>query len=184
MKEYHRENPLFSLCGLNCGLCPRFHTEGASRCPGCGGKDFHILHPSCAVITCSKKHGSIEYCSHCDSYPCDRFKNSGSVDSFITYRNVIRDMQKSSEIGIERYTAELKDKIAFLELLINNYNDGRKKNFYCIAVNLLKPEDLNSIKENIEGLDVTVPQKEKIRKIEAWFYEKAKNRDIKLKLRK
>gem|GEM_PF-3991072 len=31
-----RSYPLFSDCGLNCGLCPRYYTDGASRCPGCG----------------------------------------------------------------------------------------------------------------------------------------------------
>ena len=36
--EYDREYPLFSACGLNCGLCPRFYTDGESRCPGCGAK--------------------------------------------------------------------------------------------------------------------------------------------------
>ncbi|HCP15088.1 MAG TPA: hypothetical protein DIT32_04865, partial [Peptococcaceae bacterium] len=62
MKEYVRAYPLFSLCGLNCGLCPRYHTEGESRCPGCGGPAFHLKHPSCAVITCSRKHGGVEHC--------------------------------------------------------------------------------------------------------------------------
>lgn len=27
-------------CGLDCGLCPRFYTEGSSRCPGCCGENF------------------------------------------------------------------------------------------------------------------------------------------------
>ncbi|HNR04634.1 MAG TPA: DUF3795 domain-containing protein, partial [Bacillota bacterium] len=39
-------------CGLDCGLCPRFFTEGASRCPGCCGVDFENKHPSCSFITC------------------------------------------------------------------------------------------------------------------------------------
>lgn len=55
MKEYKREYSLFSLCGLNCGLCPHYQTNGISKCPGCGGQDFHLKHPTCAVITCNRK---------------------------------------------------------------------------------------------------------------------------------
>ena len=186
MKEYKRKNPLFSLCGLNCGLCPRYQNEGTSRCPGCGGKDFHLKHPSCAVIACSKKHGDVEYCFLCKNYPCDRYKYPSEKDSFITYRNVINDMQKASDIGIERYQSELDEKILFLEYLINNYNDGRKKNFYCIAVTLLDSADLNNIKEYIQKniYDETIPQKDKIKMIESLFYEKANSKKIDFRLRK
>ena len=34
MKGFTRREPLFSLCGLKCGLC-RMHLGG--YCPGCGG---------------------------------------------------------------------------------------------------------------------------------------------------
>lgn len=35
MGGFHRDNPLFSLCGLNCGLCRMY---GGGYCPGCGGE--------------------------------------------------------------------------------------------------------------------------------------------------
>ena len=34
MKDFVREHPLFSLCGLNCALCPM---QLGGHCPGCGG---------------------------------------------------------------------------------------------------------------------------------------------------
>lgn len=184
MKEYKREYPLFSLCGLNCGLCPRYQSEGTSRCPGCGGKNFHLQHPSCAVITCSKKHDDVEYCFLCKDYPCSRYKCPSEKDSFITYRNVKNDMQKAIDNGIEQYQAELNEKISFLKYLISNCNDGRKKNFFCIAVNLLDLADLNDIKEHINKSDETISQKDKIKMIESWFNEKAKSKNIDFKLRK
>ncbi|PKM62292.1 MAG: hypothetical protein CVU97_06085, partial [Firmicutes bacterium HGW-Firmicutes-21] len=99
MKEYIRNYPLFSLCGLNCGLCPRFQSVGESRCPGCGGRDFHLKHPSCVVITCSKKHNNIEYCFLCERFPCQKYKFPSGKDSFITYQNVLKDMQRALDIG-------------------------------------------------------------------------------------
>ncbi|MGE5405079.1 MAG: DUF3795 domain-containing protein [Candidatus Saccharibacteria bacterium] len=184
MKEYKREYPLFSLCGLNCGLCPRYQSEGTSRCPGCGGKDFHLQHPSCAVISCSKKHGDVEYCFQCESYPCKRYECPSEKDSFITYQNVINDMQKAIDSGIEKYQAELNEKVKFLEYLISYFNDGRKKNFYCIAVNLFELADLNDIKEEIEKFDESISQKDRIKMLESLFNDKAKTKNIELRLRK
>lgn len=40
-REYRRSEPLFSQCGLNCGLCPMYHIREESHCPGCGGRDGH-----------------------------------------------------------------------------------------------------------------------------------------------
>ena len=127
MKEYTREYPLFSLCGLNCGLCPRHQTDGSSRCPGCGGPDFHLQHPSCAVITCSRKHGDVEFCFQCADYPCARYREMPDADSFISYRNVISDFEKAEREGIETYASELAEKVRIVERLIAEYNDGRKK---------------------------------------------------------
>jgi hypothetical protein len=111
MIKYKRKYPLFSLCGLNCGLCPRYQTDGKSRCPGCGGEDFHLKHPTCAVITCNKKHDYVEYCFQCSSYPCNRYNEPSKVDSFISYRNVISDFKKAYKIGVEKYQTKLNKKI-------------------------------------------------------------------------
>jgi hypothetical protein len=186
MKEYKRKYPQFALCGLNCGLCPRFQTEGGSKCPGCGGPDFHLKHPSCTVITCSKKHDDVEFCYQCQEYPCDRYNKEGKLDSFITYKNVLADFEKAEKSGIEKYIKELNEKVEILEYLIKNYNDGRKKNYYCIAVNLTSLQDLkkivNKIKTEIHIQDVEL--KEKISLVVGLFEESAAKNKIELKLRK
>ena len=40
MKDFKREDLSFSLCGLNCGLCPMNLNQ---YCPGCGGTRAVIL---------------------------------------------------------------------------------------------------------------------------------------------
>ncbi|MCK5197895.1 MAG: DUF3795 domain-containing protein [Spirochaetales bacterium] len=186
MTEYKRKYPLFSLCGLNCGLCPRYQTDGISKCPGCGGADFHLKHPTCAVITCNKKHDNVEYCFQCSSYPCNRYSEPSKGDSFISYRNVISDFNRANKIGIDKYQMELNEKVNILEFLINNYNDGRKKSFYCIAVNLLNLSDLKSIMKQIDKRikNQNIDIKNKIKLIIDLFKSEAKERDIALKLRK
>ena len=57
-------------CGIDCGLCPRFHTTGDSACPGCGGLNFKEKHPSCGFLTCCAIKNGREVCSDCSHYPC------------------------------------------------------------------------------------------------------------------
>ncbi len=144
MQEYKRLYPLFSLCGLNCALCPRYHTDGSSKCPGCGGPEFHLKHPACAVITCNKKHDSVEYCFECSAFPCEKYREPSVNDSFVAYKNVLTDFGKAKD-GLANYKKALEEKIKILELLLERYNDGRKKNFYCVAVNLLSLEGLKRV---------------------------------------
>ncbi len=186
MKEYIRDCPLFSLCGLNCGLCPRYQTTGKSKCPGCGGPDFHLQHPTCAVITCNSKHDNVEFCFQCSEYPCDRYRERRDLDSFITYKNVMSDFEKVRTEGIDAYRIKLDEKVSILEFLMENFNDGRRKNFYCLAVNLLNYEDLLEILEEINA-DISkqdIELKEKIAKIVMLFEKKAQKDNIELKLRK
>lgn len=182
MKEYKRQYPLFSLCGLNCGLCPRYHTQGSSKCPGCGGEDFHLKHPTCSVITCSKNHDSVEYCFKCTSFPCEKYRKESSKDSFITYKNVLMDFKKAENMGIEKYIEVLNEKIKIFQYLMENFNDGRRKNFFCTAVNLLEIEDLREIFLSIQNIDVQDEQKTK--KAVFLIEKKSKDKNIEIKLRK
>ncbi|PKM61907.1 MAG: hypothetical protein CVU97_06600, partial [Firmicutes bacterium HGW-Firmicutes-21] len=90
------------------------------------------------------------------------------------------------DIGIDRYKKELDEKVEFLEHLISHYNDGKRKSFYCIAVNLLELSDLKEINEYIQEniSEKPLSQKEKIQMIESLFMEKAKDKNIDLQLRK
>jgi hypothetical protein len=178
--------PQFALCGLNCGLCPRYQTEGSSRCPGCGGENFHIQHPTCAVITCNQKHDNVEFCFQCSSYPCERYSRESSADSFITYHNRLSDFEKAKRDGIERYAEALDEKIEILESLIGNYNDGKSKGFYCLAVNLLELDTLRDVMQKIrEEIGISdAPMKEKIGQIRSLLESSASEAGLELKLRK
>lgn len=144
MKEYKREYPRFSLCGLNCCLCPRFHTDGSSKCPGCGGKDFSLKHPTCAVVTCNRKHDNVEFCFQCSAYPCPKYKAKNEKDSFITYQNVQKDLA-SAKKDLKGHLKTLDKILGHLVFLLKNFDDGRSKSFFCMAVNLLPLPDLDKI---------------------------------------
>lgn len=105
-----RAYPLFSVCGLNCGLCPRYQMDGASKCPGCSGDGFLTKHPVCGVLSCSQRKGH-EYCYACGDFPCKKYDGADRVDSFITHLHQFRDMNKAKTLGIDAYRRELDEKI-------------------------------------------------------------------------
>jgi hypothetical protein len=185
MKEIKRKHPMFSLCGLNCGLCPRFHTDGASKCPGCGGKDFHLTHPACAVMTCNAKHNNVEFCFQCSLYPCKKYTSPEKKDSFISYKHVLEDFGKARD-DLDGYLRELDYKVSLLKKLIEKYNDGKRKNYYCVCVNLLRIDDLKIIEKTIDDeiADIEANLKTKIERIIKLFEEFAEKDNIELKLRK
>jgi len=179
MKNFDRQNQLFSLCGLNCGLCT-MHL--GNHCPGCGGKG----NQSCKIARCSLEHGKIEYCYECRSYPCDNYKHIDDFDSFITHKQQKSDLEKAKQIGIDNYNAEQKEKIEILHILLSKYNDGRKKTFYCVAVNLLSLSEIKDILGQVmnnKDLD-SLPIKEKTAYVARLFQHIAKERNIEIKLNK
>ena len=184
MREYIRKYPLLSACGLNCGLCPRFYTEGESRCPGCGGKDFALKRPSCGILSCTNKH-EIEYCYQCKEYPCKKYIGAENKDSFITHHNMLKDFTVAKNTGITAYMNILNQKVAILNSLLNNYNDGQQKSFFCIAVNLLDLQDISEVMTQLAEQTISNSTiKEKSQLAVRLFNAVALKRSISLKLNK
>lgn len=180
----NRKNPLFSACGLNCGLCPRYHTEGTSRCPGCAGEGFSLKHPSCGVLSCCLRR-EIEYCFLCDEYACAKYEVADMLDSFISHKNQLHDLAKAKDIGLGAYETELNKKVELLKNLLDHYDDGRRKSFYCTAVNLLSLDDIETVRERLDsGTKADDPLKIRAAAAVRLFDEIASSKNISLKLRK
>ena len=190
MKQYTRAIPQFSLCGLNCTFCPKYRTSGDSRCPGCGGPDFYEKHPACGVVSCSLRHGGVEYCFQCEAYPCAKYTGLSEKDSFMPYIHVLRDMEEAKSGGMDAYLHRLDKKSRILDELLEHWDNGRLKSFYCLAVNLLPLEDLASamdrLGEQANGLDFREKADQAIRGKMArdCFEALAADQGIMLKLRK
>ena len=178
MKNFKRENLLFSLCGLNCGLCPMNLNQ---YCPGCGGGEGN---QACSIAKCSLKHGNVEYCFQCESYPCERYENIDEFDSFITHQHQKQDMEKFRKLGVELYSVEQQRKKVLLNHLLNTYNDGRKKALFCVTVNLLELDDLENIVNELDMNTSTFTPKEKSAHAASLLQATANKKSIILKLRK
>ena len=175
MKKFERENPLLSMCGLNCGLCTM---RLSGHCPGCGQGNR-----PCRVARCGMEH-NVEYCFECPEYPCRLYDGADEYDSFITHLNQKSDMMKAKEIGIEAYCAEQKEKVELLEELLLQYNAGRQKTLFSLAVNLLSVEDIKKVLKKAGRLEGDMPKKDKAKHVSNWLREIADSKGIELKLRK
>jgi hypothetical protein len=146
MKRY----PTIGVCGLDCGLCPRYYTVGPSRCPGCAGPDFPNKHPSCSFITCCVKRKNLEACGECSDFPCTKFKSEEEYrqakesSSYPPYRKVLANLHSIKKHGIEKFMQGQRRRIQLLEKMIQGFDDGRSKSRYCRAAALLDPTGLES----------------------------------------
>ncbi len=186
LKKY----PIVGVCGLNCGLCPRYHTAGPSRCPGCCGAGFWQKHPACGFITCCVKNKGLETCAEClDFDDCERvagvLDSAKQRDSFISYRPVPANFSLIREHGIEEFARLEMEKQEFLEYLLANYDEGRSKSFYCTTSQLVP---LSKLKEALKEAEAEIardaPLKEKARALRALISGMADGLGIDLRLRK
>lgn len=176
--EFNRKDNLFSLCGLNCNLCPMFIRK---ECGGCFSDSPCYL--TCPIAPCSVKHGNVEYCFECEEYPCEKYDGIDLHDSLISHLNQKKDMEKAKTIGIENYKAEQRLKKEILDKLLKEYDSGDKDVFFCLAVNLMEISDLNNVLDETNKVTMSMSLDEKSLFIKNSLNNCAEKNGIILKLR-
>ena len=142
--------PLLAVCGLSCRLCPRHHSEAASRCGGC--KTESRLGAACPLQTCALKRHGVEYCGDCpDCESCSRWtahREAGRRhDSFVSYRELENNIARIRGLGIPEWEKEESRKERLLHRLLEDCNEGRSCSFFCLAVTLLPPAEIEAAME-------------------------------------
>jgi len=110
----------------------------------------------------------------------------------------LKDIAKIKNHGLAAYQSELNQKVEILRYLLENYNDGRRKSFFCIAVNLLELEDIKEVMSNLKlpslaetgrrrghavaPTNLTIKEKSQI--AVQLFQDMAVKRNVELKLKK
>jgi hypothetical protein len=178
-----KKNYTIGCCGIDCGLCPRFHTKGDSVCPGCDGPDFKEKHPSCRFVTCCVTKKGLEVCSNCNEYPCSRFDaERKGYDSFVTHKKVFANLDFIKSKGIDLFIDQQKIQIDILKDFIANYDDGRSKSFFCVSCTLLPLDKLQEIHKSAINLSDSIDIKDKNKLLKEKLQILAVNLKIDLKL--
>ena len=185
-----KQFPIVGACGLDCGLCPRYHTDGKVKCPGCCGPDFYDKHVSCGLVNCCVRERGLESCALCTYWQeCQKIfgvlEASQTRDSFISYRPLHDNFSFIKNNGISEFVKQEIEKQKFLLHLLDNYDDGRSKLFYCTACQLIPTPYLNLTIKGIEnkitnGADI----KERSKLMRGAINKLADKLSVNLKLRK
>jgi hypothetical protein len=174
--------PTLGCCGIDCGLCPRYHTAGTSRCPGCAGPGFFEKHPACGVLSCCAGKKGLEVCSQCDEFPCSRLGTWTDADSFVTHRRCRSNLDAVKADGLKAALARQRGRIRLLERMLKGFDDGRSKSFHCLAAALLSVE---ALEESLRRASKVGPGDRKARAgtLRSLLVERATNEGVELMLR-
>jgi hypothetical protein len=139
--------PEIGICGLSCRLCPTYQTNASSKCCGCKSKNRIVV--GCPFISCAIKHKGVEFCWDCEkSESCEKWRGhrdaGKSRDSFKSYQKLEDDINFVKKMGIKAYDEQQKTRESILLRLLNEFNEGRSKSYYCIAATVMAIDELNN----------------------------------------
>jgi hypothetical protein len=184
-----KQHPIIGACGLDCGLCQRYHSGGTKPCPGCCGQGFWDNTPSCGIITCCVKQRGLEVCGQCNELEyCPRVMRNLEAakrrDTVLSYQTMPSNLELIHKRGLKVMVKRQQDKVDFLRLLIKDYNDGRSKGFYCLAVQLLPLDGLKaSLAEAQAQITPDMMPKDRTKMVRTAFGKLAEEVGVELKLR-
>lgn len=179
--------PEIGICGLSCRLCPHYHMDTASRCLGCKSEGRMIV--GCPFINCAIRKKGIEFCWDCgESKTCEKWNNHREAgkkfDSFKCYQKLEDDIAFIQKNGVAEFEKLQKIREQLLRELLQEFNEGRSKSYYCITSTVLEIEELKKVmrkaKQKSDGLEV----KERSKLLHSMLDDIAVQKKVCLKLRK
>jgi len=179
--------PEIGICGLSCRLCPNYHMDTKSRCLGC--KSEGRMAVGCPFITCAIKKKGIEFCWDCEeSKICEKWKKhreSGKkVDSFKCYYKLEDDIAFIKKNGVPKFEKLQKIREQLLREMLQEFNEGRSKSYFCIAATVLEIDELKESLVKARNNSKELEIKEKSILLHSILDEIAMQKKYYLKLRK
>ena len=184
MKNIHVE---VGVCGLSCRLCPAYHRETKSRCPGCKS-DFR-MGAACAFLNCAFKKKGIEFCGFCpEKGTCEKWRKHREMgkrfDSFLSYQALEDNISFIEKNGLAEFEKQQKIREEILKAMLTEFNEGRSKSLHCIAATVLEIKDLETILRQARKQTEKMTLKEKSQVLRELLNEIAIRKKRELKLRK
>lgn len=179
--------PAIGVRGLSCVLCPNYNRETKSRCPGCK-TEFRFAAP-CPILRCALKKKGVEFCWDCpDSETCEKWHHhrefSRTNDTFICYQKREDNISFVKEHGISAFANAQNERAELLKELLDEFNEGRSKSYYCVAATVLAIDELKEAIDKAREKSVDLDIKSKARLMHAVLDDIAERKGYAIKLRK
>ena len=174
------------ICGLSCRLCPAYHRETKSKCPGC--KSEFRMGAACAFQNCALKKKGVEFCGFCEENKtceklCKHREMSKKGDSILSYQKVEDNIAFIQKNGIDEFEKEQMAREQLLREMLSEFNEGRSKTFYCIAATVLEIGELETVLKEARAKTKGLYLKAKSKIMHSQLNEVANNKSYILKLR-
>jgi Protein of unknown function (DUF3795) len=178
--------PEIAVCGLSCRLCPAYHRETKSRCPGC--KTEYRMGAACAILRCAMKK-NIEFCGLCNEHEgCPKWtklREAGKLaDSIKCYQTLEDDIAFIEKNGLANFRKTQIERESLLKELLKGFDEGRSKSYYCIAATVLTTDELKAALKKARAIPEGRDIKDKAKSMHAILDETAEKNSYCLKLRK
>lgn len=143
----------------------------------------------CPFITCALKKKGIEFCWDCkESATCAKWKKHRDAgkkrDSFKCYQKLEDDIAFIQKSGVDEFEKLQKVREQLLKEMLQEFNEGRLKSYYCIASTVLEIEELkgalDKAKNGSDGSNI----KDRSRLLHSLLDEIAAQKNHYLKIRK
>ncbi len=143
----------------------------------------------CPFITCAVKKKGLEFCGYCvENENCEKWQKHRDAgkqyDSFTCYQKLEENIAFILKNSLGEFDRLQKLREGFLKEMLQEFNEGRSKTYYCIASTVLEMDELEAAlklaRESSRGQDV----KGKSRVLHAVLDDVAEKKQYRLKLRK
>ena len=143
----------------------------------------------CPFITCAVKKKGIDFCWECgESNDCKKWRlhrdASKISDSFKCYQTLEADISFVLKNGIEEFEKKQKDRELILKTMLDEFNNGRSKSYYCIASSVLEIDELHNALRMATEQTKNMEPKQKTKILHSILDQIAKEKVYLLKLRK
>jgi len=136
---------LIGCCGLYCGLCSKYQSKASSRCLGCKVGEQHSW---CSIWNCCVKKHQLETCAHCRELSRCAILKRRKVLTDPKWAPAADNLSKMKKVGLDEWLVEQRRRQALLEVLLQDYNEGRSMSFYCKVCSRMSIELINkAVKE-------------------------------------
>jgi len=116
----------------------------------------------CPFITCAIKKKGVEFCWQCgENETCERWRRHREFgkqhDTFKCYQKLEDDISFIQKSGVDEFEKVQKIREKLLKEMLLHFNEGRSKNYYCVAATILEVnelrEALTKAREDSKGLE-------------------------------
>lgn len=143
----------------------------------------------CPFITCAVKRKGLEFCWDCiENESCEKWRKHRDAgrkyDSFTCYQKLEDNIACILKNGLDEFERLQTLREYLLKEMLQEFNEGRSKTYYCIAATVLEIEELEAALRQAREVQANLDLKGKSKLLHGILDGVAEKRHYCLKLRK